>query len=126
MMNLSITIGIIGATLTLMSLLYAVYVTRRSRQEKLLVYDLLEPAPIAYAVSKESGHSIKLIYQKPDKAPESVDSVFIQYLRFINFGRVPIKKDDSAINDPIRIEISGGKVLDISIVNQTRRKKKSV
>lgn len=119
-MNLSITIGIIGATFTVTSLLYAIYTTRRSRRVKSLVYDLLEPVPVVDAISREGDPSIKVIYEQPNKAPETVDSVFIQYIRFINFGRLPIKKDDSTINDPIRIEISDSKVIGISIVKQTR------
>jgi hypothetical protein len=119
-MDLGLTLGIIGTALTLISLIYAVYITRRSKREKELVYDVLEPAPIADAISKESGYSIKIIYEKPNKVSETVESVFVQYLRFTNFGRVPIKRDDSAATDPIRIEVVGSRVLDIVVASVTR------
>jgi len=119
-MDLAITVGIVGACLTLASLGYAIYVTKRSKQVKELIYDLLPPTPIAGAVSKESGYSIKIVYEGPDKQAETVESVFAQYIRFTNFGRVPIKRDDSASNDPLRIEIPGNKVLDITVAKVAR------
>lgn len=119
-MDLGLTLGIIGTALTLISLIYAVYITRRSKREKELVYDVLEPAPIADAISKQSGYSIKIIYEKPNKLSETVESVFVQYLRFTNFGRVPIKRGDSAVNDPIRVEVKGSRVLDIAVASVTR------
>ncbi|MHB8088415.1 MAG: hypothetical protein ACYDH2_09245, partial [Anaerolineaceae bacterium] len=71
-------------------------------------------------ISKESGYSIRIVYETPDKSAKTVESVFVQYIRFTNFGDAPITKDDSAKADPFRLEVDGDKVLDISLANVTR------
>jgi len=119
-MDLGITLGILGTLLTLISLIYAVYVTKRSKREKALVFDVLPPAPIADVLSKESSYSVRILYEKPNSSPKTVQSVFVQYLRFMNYGQVSIRREDSAKNDPICVEIIAGNVLDVSVASVTR------
>jgi hypothetical protein len=120
-MDLGLIVGIVGTLLTIVSLAYAVIITRQNKQLKSLCYETLSPVPIADAISKESGYSIRIIYERPDRSEESVSSIYAQYLRFTNTGKIPIKRGDLAPADPIRIEILGGKVLDISISQVTRK-----
>jgi hypothetical protein len=119
-MDFGLAVGIIGTVITIASFVYAIIITQRSKQAKNLKYQRLPPSPIAGAISKESGYSIKIVYESPHKSTKTVDSVFVQYLRFTNFGKVPITKNDSAKGDPLRVEVKGGKVLDITLANATR------
>ncbi|MAO65428.1 MAG: hypothetical protein CL666_10550 [Balneola sp.] len=119
-METGIVVGIIGAILTIISLGYAIYAFRTSHKEKKLTYDILPPTPIADAVSKQSGYSIKIVYEGTGESRETVNSVILQYVRFTNFGRIPISKEDLTSNDPLRVEIDGANVLDINISGVTR------
>lgn len=119
-MDWNIVLGIVGVILGVVSLIYAVYVTRKSKREKRLSYEVLSPVPIAHVVSKESGYSLKIVYERPGEDPKTIDRAVLQYLRFTNFGRVPIRKDDLTQDDPLRVVVKGGNVLDISIASVTR------
>ena len=118
-MDAGTLLGILGVALTLISFVYAVVVTKRSRQEKRLAYERLPPSAIANVIAR-AGYSIKLIYERPNQEPEIVPSVFVQYVRFLNLGHVPIKRADSAPGDQLRIEVTGGRVLDIVVAEVSR------
>ncbi len=119
-MDCNIVLGIVGVILGVVSLIYAVYVTRKTKREKQLAYEVLSPVPIADVVSKESGYSLKIVYERPGEDPKTIDSATLQYLRFTNLGRAPIRKDDLIQDDPLRVVVKGGNVLDISIASVTR------
>lgn len=119
-MDINLVLGILGVALSLISLAYAVYVTFKSRREKRLLYDVTPTAALVDAVPRDSNHAIKIVYERPGLPSETVDGVFVQFVRFTNFGRVPIRKEDLAYNDPLRIEAKGGKILDISLVRVAR------
>lgn len=112
-MDISILISLVGLVITVASLAYAIYVTRESRREKELVFEVLPPSPLAQVLARKTGYSIKILYEQPGQPPEQLDSVFIQYLRFANVGRVPIRQED--IVEPVLVQIMGCRVLDIAI-----------
>jgi hypothetical protein len=56
----------------------------------------------------------------PTGSPVVVERAFLQYLVFTNFGRTPITSGDLASVDPLRVQVTGGSVLDISLANVTR------
>ena len=118
-MDLSTALGLLGLVLAIVSLGYAIFVTRASRREKELVYEVLPPLPLAQVISRETGYSIKILYEQPGQPPEQLDSVFVQYVRFGNIGRVPIMQED--IVDPIKINVDGARVLDIAIASTKRQ-----
>ena len=119
-MDINLAIGIFGTVLSIASLIYAIMIAKRAREAKQLMFELLPPAPIAGTISKESGYSIRIVYETPSKSVKTVESVFVQYIRFTNFGDAPITKEDSAKADPFRLEVEGGRVLDITLANVTR------
>lgn len=119
-MDINLVLGILGVALSLISLAYAVYVTVKSRREKRLLYEVTPATALVDVVPKDSNHAIRIVYERPGFPSETVGGVFIQFVRFTNFGRVPIRKQDLAYNDPLRIEAKGGKILDISLVNVAR------
>lgn len=119
-MDTNLIVGIVGVTLTIVSLIYAIYVTRKSKQEKCLVYEVMSPVPVAEVVKSQSAYSLKVVYEKPNETPVYIKHAVAQYFRFTNFGRLPIDKNDLVEADPLRIEVTGGKVLDISLAGVTR------
>jgi hypothetical protein len=119
-MDWNIVLGTVGVILGVVGLIYAMYITRKSKREKQLAYEVLSPVPIADVVSRESEYSLKIVYERPGEAPKTIDHAALQYLRFTNFGRAPIRKDDLTQDDPLRVVVKGGNVLDISIASVTR------
>lgn len=113
-------VGVIALLVTVASFTYAVLTARRSAREKRLAYEVLPAAPLADAVSPSSDFRVALTYQEADRDPVTVNAVFVQYLRFANFGKLPIKRDDSASADPFRVEATGGNPLSVSLVNSSR------
>jgi len=118
--NWNLALAVLGILLSVASIGYAVYVTRKSKREKRLAYELLPPLPIATVLSKESGYSLKVFYERPGQSPRAVQQAVVRYLRFTSFGQEPIRSADNAHEDPIRIEIAGGAVLDVAVVAVTR------
>src|SRR5574341_882794 len=121
-MDINLILGIVGVALSIVSFLYAIHVTRTSKREKSLVYEVLEVVPIAQIISGQGAYSLQLLYNRPGNEPLRIEHAFVQYIRLTNFGRVAIRKEDLASTDPLRIEISPskGQVLDISLSGVTR------
>lgn len=119
-MDTNVSLAIAGLAWGVASSLYAIYVTRKSRREKSLVYEVMRPVDIAKVIRGQSAYSLKVVYEKPNQAPIYVEHAVEQYVRFTNLGRAPIMRNDMVQGDPLRIEISGGNVLDMSIVGVTR------
>jgi flagellar basal body-associated protein FliL len=119
-MDINIILGIIGVILSVVSLLYAVYVTKKSKQERKFAYEIMPPAPIAEVLKGQSAYSLRVVYEKPGDAPVYIQHAVAEHIRFTNFGKIPINKSDIAQADPLRIEITGGQVLDVSLSSVTR------
>ena len=119
-MDVNIILGIIGLILSVVSLAYAVYVTKKSRREKKLVYEIMRPVPVAEVIKGAGSYTLKVVYEKPDEPPVYIEHAMAQYVRFSNFGKVPIARSDIASNDPLRLEIKGRGILDVSLAGVTR------
>lgn len=113
-------LGVFGVLVSVASFAYAIYVTRRSERKKQLAYDVLPGLPIAHVMPGQGEYTLRVVYQQPGQEPVYIDRAFLHYLRFANFGRVPIRKEDRAIHDPLRVTFSTGKVLEVSMVGVTR------
>jgi hypothetical protein len=113
---IGILLAVVGLVLTIVGLV----LTKRSRREKKLVYEVMSPVPVADVLQGKSAYSVRVVYEQPNAAPSYVDHAFTQFLRFTNFGRVPITKPDLAVGDSLRIEITGGNVLAATLVSETR------
>lgn len=119
-MDLGLIIGIFGTLLTIISLIYAIIVTQRNVTKKSLEYECLSPVPMTSSISKESSNSIKIIFTSPKMQERVVDNIVIQFIRLTNFGKIPMRREDLIQNDPLRIEVEGENVLDISIAKVSR------
>jgi len=113
-------LGIVGPLASLFGLAYGIYSRKRSERKKELAYDLLAPLPIAQVMPAQGEYTLRVVYEQPGQEPVYIDRAFLHYLRFANFGRTPIRKEDLASGDPLRITFSRGKVLEVSLVGVTR------
>lgn len=118
--SVNLWIGAAALLITVASFGYAIYSSKRGDRRKSLVYEVLPPAPLADAVSPRPGFSVALTYEEAGEAPVTVSSIFVQYLRFANFGRLPIRSEDSAQVDPLRVVAAGGRPLSLSLVGTSR------
>ncbi len=120
MLDTNLLLGLAGLLLSIVSLLYAIHVTRISNKEKKLVYEVMTSIPVADVVRSDSSFSLKLLFENSEGEDQYIQNAAIQYIRFTNFGKIPIVKDDVSSSDPLKLIVSGGKVLDISLISATR------
>lgn len=119
-MDIGLWSGVLGTILTLASLVYAIYATRKSRREKRLVYELLDPIPIIEALGEGNRFRILIEFAGQTGPRELAGGVYAYYVRFANVGREPVRGVDNVGSDPLRIEVSGTEVFDVSLVQATR------
>ena len=113
--------GLIAGVASIIGVVLAIYYARRSRERtKLLAFEINRlNLPLVSAPAFE-GHGIKIVYSPADHTEEQIDSAYISYLRFANFGREPIRRTDIATADPLRIEVLGVRTLSIRLETTTR------
>lgn len=114
--------GLIAGVASIIGLVLAVYYARRSgERRKLLAFENQRlNLPLVSAPSFQD-HGIKIVYSGPEGADEAIDSAYVSYLRFANFGREPIRRSDIAEGDPLRIEVIGARTLSIRLEATTRQ-----
>ena len=67
-----------------------------------------------------SDYKLSILYEPEGRAEERIASAFVHFVRIINFGREPIRREDIAPANPLRIEVRGTRVLDFSVEAVTR------
>lgn len=119
-MNIYQFLSFAGPAIGILSFAYAIYTRKKSKLEKNLVYEVMPPVAVAEVIKGQSAYSLKVVYERPGEDSVYIRHAFVEYIRFTNFGRIPIKKNDLAKADPLRIEATtGGRVLDISLASVT-------
>lgn len=108
--------GLITGVATFVGIGVAVYYGRKEGQKrKLLVYSAgVVPIPLASSRSL-AEYKLLLQYQPTEGVTERIENAFVHYLRFANFGREPIRRGDLAPANPLRIEVTGARVLDMTV-----------
>lgn len=119
-MNILEAVYLVAGLASIGGLLYAIIYARRSRKIKFLVYDISGSIPLAIAYSPEDDYKLAVVYKRKRLKEERIESVYTRFLRFINFGREPIRREDITRKNPIRIKVEGVRTLDISLVSTTR------
>lgn len=115
-----IIVGLITGMASVAGLIYAVLLARKNRKIKLLAYDVTGIVPLARAVSPEKEYKLFVTYEQRGQPQEKLDSVYVRFLRFANFGKESIRRDDIAPVNPIQISIEGTRTLDIALSGITR------
>lgn len=122
MLTLVITIiGLFGAAAGVLGLLYA----RRNNRVKLFVWEPTVAVPIASLLSAERDYKLSILYERPGYVPELIPQAYITYLRVANRGKEPIRSEDIAKGNRLKIGVEmpqGGnsRVLDISLGSKSR------
>lgn len=119
-MNLIEAIGLVSGVASIAGFIYALYYARSSRRIKLLSYEVSPPVALATAVSPEDNYSLSVIFQRAGESEERIGSVYVRYLKMANLGREPIRGEDIAPANPLRVFSKGVRVLDISLTSVTR------
>lgn len=119
-MDINLLVGIISLALSIGFFGYGLYMTRKSRLQKLLVFDVSPPVPIADVIKGQGDYKLQVVYQEGNESPRFVEKAFIRYLRFANLGRIPIKKEDIASTDPLLVHVADAELLGISLSHVTR------
>jgi len=109
-------LGVIGSVVGVL----AFFDARRNRRIKLLMYEQTAPFPLATTRGGDNDYELSIHYKRGDGGDEVVDAAFVTYLVFANFGREPIRAQDIAPSNPLRIEIEDVRVLDISLAGSHR------
>lgn len=116
----ALTLTILGAVGSIVGLL-AYVDTRRSKRIKLLAYEHTAPFPLATARQHASDYELSIHYRSADGEEEEViEAAFVTYLRFANFGSEPIRAQDIATSNPLRVEVEDVRVLDIALAGAHR------
>ncbi len=116
----SLGLALLGALGSFASLI-GLFGLRRKQDSPDLVYEASPWIPLAVNAPLQRDYRLELRYTAPGaKRSELLSSAWANYLRFANTGTRPIRSQDVATANPLRIEASGGRVLDISLAIVTR------
>lgn len=113
--------GVAGTIASIIGLLYAFIVARRSDRRKLLTYHVTPPLPIASVLPDKAGHRLSIIYEREGTEPLNVKGAYLRFVRICNFGKEPIRRDDIAASDPLRLEIEHARILDLAVADVSRK-----
>src|SRR4051812_44885573 len=108
--------GVVAGIATFAGVALAIYYGRRegSRQKVLGYEGNISPIPVASSASLES-YDLEVVYKPRGEPPRNIDTAFAHYLRFANFGREPIRREDIAPGNALRIEVTGTELLDARV-----------
>jgi hypothetical protein len=107
---------LVAAVASIVAVPLAIYYARRqAERQKLLAYDggitrlpLISPRSLA-------EYKLSVVYQPEGGEEERISGAYVHFLRFANFGREPIRREDIAPHNRLRIEVRGARVLDFTL-----------
>lgn len=108
--------GLIAGVASFVGLALAFYYGRRDGQKRKLFVYRAGVGPIPFASTRSLAEYNLLLLHEPKKGTiKRIDSAYVHYVQFANFGREPIRRDDLAPANPLRIAVEGAPVLDAAI-----------
>lgn len=113
-------LGIFGTLISVVGLIYAWIVARRSDRKKIFTYDVTSPLPLASVLPNRIEHRLSIVYEREGADPVNVQGAYLRFIKIGNLGKEPIRREDIASSDPLRIVIRGPKVLDIATASVSR------
>lgn len=108
--------GLVAGAASIIGLALAiVYAGRAAERSKALVYEAqLSPFPLASAKSL-ADYNLSVVFRATTGKEERIEDAYLQYLRLANLGREPIRRGDIAPANPLRLQVEGARILDISL-----------
>jgi hypothetical protein len=121
-LSLEQAFAVFGGLATVAGLALAVYYGRREgRKRKILTYEAsVAPWPVASSASL-AEYNLSLAYEREGEEPRRIADAYAHFVRFANLGHEPIRHEDIAGGNPLRIDVAGDvEVLDASLEAVTR------
>ncbi|HYG09842.1 MAG TPA: hypothetical protein VD835_07715 [Pyrinomonadaceae bacterium] len=112
--------GIFGTLASVMGLIYAWVVARRSDRKKKLTYDVNYPLELASVLPDRIEHRLSITYERVGAEPVNIKGAYLWLITLGNLGKEPIRREDIAPSDRLRVVIRNAKVLDIAKAGITR------
>lgn len=114
-------LGIVGGIASIAGVIAAFYFARKNRRIKLLTFDTTVPLALASAISPDSeDFNLTVVYKPKGGRQKKMKSVNVRFVRFANLGREPIRREDIAPSEPLRVNVRGVQTLDISLAGVSR------
>jgi hypothetical protein len=111
---------LLAGVITIVSLIVTLVAYRRSDRRKILVCDISPPISLITILPDRTGHRFSVVYEREGSEPKNIKGACLYFVRLANFGREPIRREDLATSDVLRLEVEHAKVLDIAEVNVSR------
>lgn len=120
-MNIAVIIGIVVTIVVgVAAIIITIYYGRRGQRKKLMVYEVSQPIALARTFSPEGDYKISILFERKGSIEEKIESVYTTFLKFANLGRGPIRGEDIARSNPLRVSVKDVRVLDIQLAEITR------
>lgn len=113
-------IGVVFGAVGVVGIIYTIYTSRRSQRKRLMVYEVSRSIVLAQAFSPEDDYKLSVLFQRKGSITEKIDSVYTTFLKFANLGKEPIRGNDIAPANPLRITVEGARILDMQVAGSTR------
>jgi hypothetical protein len=109
-------LGVIGSLVGI----YGVYWAVVRERMKLFAYEVSRGLAVASTSRIGGDYQLSVHFKSKGGQEEKVEGAYLQFVRFANLGREAIRSEDNAPANPIRLVVSGARVLDIALVDQNR------
>jgi hypothetical protein len=113
-------LAILGTVATFIGLVYTVISAQRADRRKLLTYEVANPLALATVLPDRSEHKLSIVYEREGNPPLNINGAYLRFIQLGNLGKEPIRQSDIAPSDPLRLEVSDTKVLDVAIAGVSR------
>jgi hypothetical protein len=116
---MTLALSVLGAAASFVGI-YAFYWQFSTERKKLFAFEISYGFSVASASDVGGDYRLSVHFTPADGVEEEVEGAFVQFVRLANLGREPIYARDIAPANPLRVEVSGAQVLDISIADVHR------
>lgn len=113
-------IAVLGTIATFVGLFFAIISARRAERKKFLIYNVASSLPLATVIPDQSEHRLSIVYEREGEPPLNVKGAYLSFIQLGNLGREPIRREDIAPSDALRLEVTRAKVLDLAIAGVSR------
>jgi len=119
-MNAIDIFGVVSGSVGIVGFLYSIYVDRRGKKVKLLLYRETGAVPLAKASPSDENYKLSIVFQREGEKEERISEAHVCFVRIANLGKEPIRREDIAPANPIKLCIEDVRVLDIAVVKTSR------
>ena len=116
---MTIALTILGAVASLVGI-YGVYFALRAERKKSFAYEVSNGFEVASASRVDGDYELSVHFRTAGGVEEKIEGASLCFVRLANLGKEPIYSQDIAPANPLRIEVSDARVLDIAIADAKR------